>query len=486
MLLSFPFTLPNKPQPMKALFTAICTLSILALSAQQKLSLRECVDIALENNISVKQSELNTRISEISKNESKLDLLPNLNASGTHGYNWGQTIDPFTNQFATNRVRSNRFGLSSSAVLFSGFQKMNTIEQNKFNFLASEQDLSKVRNDISLSVANGYLQVLLAEKLLTIAEQQVKATKLQYDRIEQLVEVGQLAQNSFLDIKSQLANDELGRISRLNDVQFAKLQLKQLLNLPADQVLAIQDINTDEIEGSLGKLQKSSALFETAVENLPEIKAAEYRLKSAEKGLQIARGGYSPQISVNASYGTGYSGANRQPVGDPVFTGNDVIGFTETTGENVVAPRFAFDEFQTKSFNDQLADNVNKSVSVSLVIPLFNGNKTRNGAKRSEINTAISRLSVDNAKNVLRQDIERSHNDAVAALKSYEASSNAFEASQLSFANAEARFAQNLINASEFEDIKTRFVSAQNELARAKFTYLFRLKVLQFYNGEAL
>lgn len=471
---------------MKALFTAMCTFLVLGLAAQKQMSLRECVDVALENNISVKQTELNTRISEISKNEAKLDILPTLNASASHGYNWGQTIDPFTNQFATNRVRSNSLGLSSNIVLFGGLQKMNTIQQGKYSFLASVEDLKKVKNDISLSVANAYLQVLLTKKLLNISTQQVKATQLQLDRITQLVEVGQLAQNSLLDIKSQLANDELNMVSRQNDLQFAKLQLKQFLNLPADEQIAVQEVETGEIDASLEKLQKSPALFETAVENLPEIKSAEYRLKSAEKGLAIARGAYLPRLTANASFGTGYSGANRQGVGSPTFFGNDTIGFTGTSLEPVLVPRFGFDEFQTKSFGDQLEDNINKTLSLSLIIPLFNGNKTRNGASRAKINTAINRLSVDNAKNVLRQDIERSYNDAVASLKSYEASKNAFEASQLSFKNAETRFAQNLINASEFEDSKTRFVSAQNELARAKYTYLFRLKVLQFYNGQDL
>lgn len=471
---------------MKLLFTILSSCIVFAIAAQEKLSLRECVDLALENNINVKQSELNTRITEINKNEAKLDLLPNLNASGTHGYNWGQRIDPFTNQFATQRVQTNSFGVSSSVDLFNGFQKQNAIKQAEFTYLASAEDLKKSQNDLSLSVANGYLQVLLTDKLVKIAEQQVKATQIQVDRITSLVEVGQLAQNALFDIKSQLANDELNAVSRKNDYRFAKLQLKQLMNLPADENIEIEEVNTDAIEKSLGKLEKSSTLFDVAVDNLPEIKAAEYRLKGAEKGLQIARGAFAPRLSLNASYGTGYSGANRQPVGDPTFAGNDTVGFTSVDMEAVLIPNFVFNEFRTKSFSDQLQDNVNQAVSISLVIPLFNGNKTRNGAKRAALNNAISDLSLQNAKNVLRQDIERAHNDAVAALKSFEASKNAFQASEISFKNAEVRLAQSISNNSEFEDAKTRFVTAQNELIRAKYTFIFRLKVLEFYRGETL
>lgn len=470
---------------MRIFLTALLvSTSLLSFGQTQVMSLEECIKTALENNISIKQSNLNRVNSEITKNEAKLDILPGINGQASHGYNWGQTIDPFTNQFASTRVRSNNLRVSANLTLFSGLQKINNIKKAQFDFLAGEADLEKVKNDIALAVANSYLQVLLAQNLVSIAQQQVKSTQLQHNRIEQQVEVGNLAESNLLDIKSQLANDELNLVNQENQLELLKLQLKQLLNIPSTTTIALSDNSAGNINTSLAGFTGPETTFENAVNSMPEIVAAEMRVRSAEKNKAIARGAYLPSINASASYGTGYSGNNKQAIGNPVISGYDTIGITSQDLEAVLIPTFEDRELRTKAFTDQLNDNVNQSLFLTLTVPIFNGNKARYNVKRARINHEIQLLSLQDSKNTLRQDIERAYNDAKSALKSYSANKNAYQASLLAFNNAKLRFEENLINQAEFEDANTRYVSAQNELARAEYTFLFRLKVLQFYNGD--
>ena len=453
------------------------------LVAQEKWSLEKCVEQALNNNLQIKQSRISSDIAKTRYHEAKLDLLPTVNAQAIHGYNWGQTIDPFTNQFATNRVRNNSFGVSSSITLFGGFQKWNTIKSNKFEFLASQADVRSTQNQVALSVANAYLQVLLAEEFTGIAVQQLEQSQAQFNRIEKLVEVGQLPISSLLDVKAQKANDELNLVNQKNQRDLAYLQLYQLLQIEEGKSFVVKEPDLDALSFSLMQ-QSPNEVYETALDEMPQIEAAEYRHMGAEAGVDASLGAFAPRITMNGSYGTGYSGANRIPAGT-ADTSLVPFGFTET-GDQVFVPDVSFSRFETKDFGDQLDDNLNQSLSFSLVIPIFNGNKTRYGYKRARMNNAQSHYQLIEAKNQLKQDIQTAYQDALSALKSFEASKEAVEASEQAFQNAQTRYDQNLINAVDYNDARIQFVQARSDLARAKYNYVFKVKVLDFYKGEDL
>lgn len=462
----------------------LVTLSSFGASAQSEpWSLEKCIQHALDNNLQVKQSELNAEAAKSSATQGKLDLLPTLNAGASHGYNWGQTIDPFTNQFATDRVRSNSFSLSSNVTLFAGFQKQNTLKQRQYDYLASRYDLEKMRNDISMQIATTYLQVLFNQELLAVAKQQFDLTSLQVDRLRKMVEVGQLPKSNLLDLEAQLANEELNVVNTENQLSISLLRLKQLLQINSKDF----SIDKPELEpNNLDQLgAEPSSIFNTAVQQRPEIKGAEYRMMSAQKARAAAFGSQSPRLTVSGSYGTGYSGNNKIGVGDTII-GTRYVGTTQNTLENVFAPTLSFENFEPKPFKDQLDANLNQTLSFQLSIPLFNGWSTRNNVKRAKINHLNAELQLEQSKQQLQQDIQSAHNDAKAALKQYQATKKAQTALQESFKYAQARYEGQLINTIDYTDAKNKLTKAQSDLLRAKFDFIFKSKVLDFYQGKPL
>ena len=451
---------------------------------QEKWSLQKCISYAKENSIEAKQAYINVEQSKLANTQSKLNMLPSLNFQGSHGYNWGQAIDPFTNQFATKQVRTNSLGISSSITLFNGFQNVNSAKSAKYSYLASVEDSKRSINNLSLNVANTYLQVLFGKEFVTIAKNQVEMSQIQRDRIAKQVEVGQLAKSNLLDAESQLARDESALVSRENDLSLALLNLKQLMQLDASENVDIVELDLNTVKVNMLQ-DKASTIYEIASETMPEIKSAEYRLESAKMSRNVANGSRSPRLTLTGSYGTGYSGNNRQPIGDPTIVPQE-FGYT-ASGETVFVPNVEYNEgFQTKSFENQVKDNLNQSLTLSLTIPLFNGYSSTTNYKREKLNYELSQLSLKQEKNTLRQTIQTSYNDALAAYRQYLASEKALNAQQESFTYTQLRYEQNISNQVEFSNAKLLLANSAAELSRSKYDFIFKVKVLEFYKGNEL
>lgn len=455
------------------------------LQAQETWSLKQCVEYAMENNLSIKQSDLRAQIAHHNQTQAKLNLLPTLNGSATHGYNWGQTIDPFTNQFATTRVRTNSLGVQSQLTLFNGFQRINQIKKSNYDFMASVADADRVKNDVALNIANAYVSVLFAQDLLEIAENQLEISRLQRERVSQLVITGNLPKSNRLDAEAQEALDEATLVQRENDLQLAYLSLYQILQLDPSQSILVEEPEMLEVSSSF-LTEKPSGIYEMAVEDLPQIKAAKYRVKSAEKNLDIAQGGTLPRLTASGSYGSGYSGNNRILRDGAVPDDSSQVSLGFVQGQEIVLsqPQFGDEDFKTKEFGDQLTDNLNQSLSFSLVVPLFNGYSSRTAVKQAKLNAAISNYDLQLAKNTLKQDIQRAYADAKAALKSFEAAKKSKAAAEEAFKYADIRYTQNLINQVEYSDAKVRLANAQLEQSRSKYDFIFKVKVLEFYKGQ--
>jgi outer membrane protein len=455
------------------------------IQAQKKQwTLEECVNYALENNISIKQSEFQLQSNEISLKQSKYSNLPSLNGSASHTYNFGQTIDPFTNSFASSQVRSNSFSLSSSLILFNGFQTMNTIKRNQADAEASKFDLQKVQNDISLNIANFYLQILFSNELVKNAENQLNVTSGQIERIRKLVDAGSLPEGNLREIEAQYATEELQLINATNQLSITTLNMAQVLRLDDATGFDVIKPNLSNFQG-VSELITPGALYLTAVEIMPEIKSAEYAYYSSEKSKDIAQGGYSPTLSVTGSVGSGYSGAQQEIIGS-VDNGFQPTGsITSGTGESILARSTSF-LWEDKKFIDQLDDNVNKSIGFRLNIPIFNGMSSRSNVQRAKVQLEIASLNLENTKLQLRQNIESAHNDAVAALKRYRAAEKSVNALQLSFNYTKQRFDVGLLNSFDFNNEKNRLNNSESELLQAKYEYIFKTKVLDFYQGKAI
>jgi outer membrane protein len=474
-----------KIRPLITLF-----LLLTALASRAQWSLDSCISYAYHHNISIQQQELNTEVAGLNQVLASGAMLPNLNASATHGYNWGQRIDPFTNQFASQRIQSNSFGLATGVTLFAGFQNYNTLLQSRLNTESAKWEYERLLNDVALNVASGYLTVLLNREFTSIAEANVEQSLKQVRRLEKLFQAGQIAEGSLNDIRAQLASNEASLVAARNNYDLSRLSLMQLLNLPADLQLsfAIVTPKLDDVD-QLSLINDPRVVVESALRNFPQIRSAETNVASALIGEKIARGAFAPRLTANFSYGTGYSGAARVLVGEPdsLFV---PIGVLEFNGvEQAVSlkqPVFNNDDYRTKSFGSQWTDNVNRSLFFNLTLPVFNGFSNSTGLKRARINRRSAELQLEQTRLTLEQNVQRAYTDAKAALSTFQAASTSTEASRKAFNWTEQRYEQGVVNAVDFADAQNRLLAATATETRAKYDYFFRIKVLDFYLGKPL
>jgi outer membrane protein len=447
---------------MKRLCLLFSMLIILvSVKAQETWTLEKCIEHALTNNIQVKQQLLQVEGNKADLLQSKLTMLPSLNGFASHGYNYGKTVDRYTNAFATERVRSNNFYLSSSVTLFEGFQKVNQLRQSQANLEASQFDKDKFMDDISLSIATAYLQILFYREMLKTSENQLAATELQAARLKKLVDAGALAQGDYYTIEAQKAAENSAAVDARNNLDIAYLTLEQMLDIPSNQAF---EIEVPDLE--LGQqpllMESPEHVYDFALETQPSIKSAQWKVNSSEYGLLRARGGYSPALTLQGSMGTGFSGANK------------IIVDTLTLKTAV------------KPFNDQINDNVNKSFSFNLNVPIFNGWATKTAISKAKINVENSKYNLDLSKLELRKTIEQAHADARAALNKYQSSVLGVAAAKESYRYAEQKFNVGVMNSVDYNNAKKDFEKAESELLRAKYEFIFKTTVLDFYMGKPI
>jgi outer membrane protein len=470
----------------KSILLLLILLCVGAFSsdAQQAWSLKQCIDYALKNNIQIRQSQLNVDIAKLDLIQSEAATLPNLNGSASHAYNYGRTVDMYTNQFATQRVQSNNFYLSTNITVFNGFQLLNTIKQNRLNLQASKLDVDKMMNDMSLNIATAYLQILYNYELLDIAKNQVKITQQQVDRMQKIVDVGNSAKGPLLTLQAQAASEEVQVVNAQNQLDLSFLTLTQMLDLDSAKGFDIEKPNIDMTNNKL-LLTEPEKIFAFAVSNQPEIKSSEIKYESAVKGLNIARSSRYPSLSFRASWGTGYSGASKK-LSSVEPMGWDTIGVTaEPVPVAVLSPSFSY-IYDKTPFNDQIKDNENKSIGLYLSVPLFNNLRTSTAVKRAKINIQNADYNLQTAKNNLNKSVNQAYADARAALNKYNASQKAVDAMQESFKYAEQKFEAGIMNPTDYNDSKNKLTKAKSDLLQSKYEYVFRMKILDFYLGNPI
>jgi outer membrane protein len=450
----------------------------------QSYTVQQCIDYALAHNLTIKQSELNTELSKVGVNQSTMNLFPNLNGFASNNYYYGRSIDPNTNTFTTDQVRSNSFSLSSSVSLFEGFALQNTLKQSKLNYMASRYELQKIRNDIALNVATFYLQILYNQELLNVIKSQKDATAIQRNRTSRMFEAGALSKGNLLDMESQLASDEVRLITAQAQYDQAMLSLKQLLELDTSKDFSIVQpvIEAPEMNASYSDV---NAIYLTALTNQPDIKSYEYRVQSAEKGVAIARGGVSPRLSLTGSLSTGYTTSKLRIInflaGQPQIIGFvfDTIPVYSTYGTETPV-------LEKTPFNDQLTDNFSKSIGFNLSIPIFNNWNVHNGIKRAKINLEQSQLNLLMGQKSLLKSIQQAVADAAASYQKLIAGQKSVEAMTESVKYNEQKYNLGLISTYDYLISKNNLSKAQADLLQAKYDYIFRLKVLDFYQGKPL
>lgn len=469
----------------------IYSIGILPLHAQQqetpeKWTLQQLIEYAIKENIQIRQSELDRQTSEVAKDQAWWRRMPDLNANANQSYNFGRSIDPFTNSFTTDPVRSNNFSLSSNMTLFAGFQIYNSIQQSKADLQASMFTLEATKNSISLNVANFYLNILFNQELLAAAQLRLLSTQTQFQQVEKQVQLGALPQANLLQVKQQLATDELQVVQAENTLALSRLALVQALQLPADTQFDLDVPQIDEPQVNF-VLDAPSIIYEQAEAEMPEIKAASKTVESRKLGLKVAKGAYSPTLSVNASVFSQYSSiAFDRGEGTPTNI-YPLIGYEDQTNpiistDPLVIPGDAI----SISFMDQIDLNRRENLSFSLSIPIFTRFQTKSQVSNAKINLERAELGELNAKNTLRQSVEQAYYNVIAAAKTYDATQKQVAALEESNRNITQRFELGAANVLEYNQTKNDFNRAQSDLIRAKYDYIFKLKVLDFYQGKPL
>ena len=476
----------------RILILILLTNNLFSQSKQYlELDLEQCIEIALENNLQLKRSIINEQLQKVGYNQSLLQQAPTLNVFSNYGNNYGRSIDPTTNTFISNNSNFSGISASSNMNLFSGFSVRNNIKRSKALLEKSVFDLENTKNNVMLSVVSAYLNVLLNTDRLDNARFQLQSTQEQLNRTNKLVDAGSIAITNKLNLEAQLAGDELALIQQENNYRLTILQLKQLLLLETQKEIKIIK-PVVELSPSTVIDSDPNEIFNLAVSLLPEIKSAEKNAQSSLYDLRISRSGRYPSISVSSNFSSNYSSfANRErEFYDGFSMQPTTIGFLtnnplETVSSLSLVPNVIGSD---KDFTilEQWKDYLSKSLSFSISIPIFNRYQTSANIKRAKLNKEIADIGVIEARNQVRQTIETSFNDALAASKSYSASQKQVRALEESFRIIKSQYNLGSVNYTEYQISNNNLVRATNDLLSSKYDYIFKLKVLDFYQGKKL
>ncbi len=450
------------------LISLLFLLSVFKVMAQEEWSLEKCIKYAFDNNIQIKQQALNVKMSEGKLFQSKMVVLPNLNASANQSYTYGRAV---TDQNSVSNDMANTYAsLSSSLTLFDGFQKISSIQQNKLDLLASTSDVEKIKNNVALNVASAYLQILFSEDLVASATQQVDLSKMQVERTNVLVKAGSLPEGNLLEIEAQLASDEVQLVNAQNQLDIANLNITQLLEIKSPEGFKIQKpLIGDGFEDRIVSLSTND-VFQTALLSMPQILGANYRVSYAEKGLKIAKAYQYPTLTLNGSY----SSRAQKFLKDYYYDPNPTDGIPESV------------LYKDPALFNQLKDKASFTFGFNLAIPIFNGWQVRNGISTAKISLDRNRLSLENEKNVLYKEIQQAYTDALAAKKKFKASQKSLIALTEAFRYSEQKFTVGMVTSVDYTTAKTKLSKAETDLLQAKYELIFKSKILEFYKGIPL
>ena len=452
----------------KKSFFGLLLLSLFSFSVQaqsKKWTLEECVSYAIQNNISIKQTELDAKITVIDKKGAKGNFLPSLNANTSHSWNIGLNQD-ITTGFLRNQTT--QFTSASASVgidIYNGLQNLNTLRKSNLSIVAAKYQLLKMQEDVALNVANAFLQVLFSKENLKVQQEQLAINEKQLIRSQELVLAGSVPRGDLLDIKATVALDKQKVIAADNALLLSKLSLAQLLQLKEFENFDIlEDIKVKDENNILS--QTPTAIYDIAKENRTELKIAKTNLEIAEKNVTIAKGGFQPSLKGFYNFSSRVSYADV-PAFDPV-SGNII-------GTKNPAPFF-----------DQFRDNKGQSFGAQLSIPVFNGFSARNNVERSKVNLEKSKIAVEQQELDLQRNVYTAFADAKGALNAFEAALLALEARQEAYHYAKEKYAVGMMNSFDFNQSQTLLSNAQSEVLRTKYDSVFKIKILEFYFGIAI
>ncbi|HRB54192.1 MAG TPA: TolC family protein, partial [Bacteroidia bacterium] len=411
-------------------------------------------------------------------------LFPSINASSSLNYNYGRSLDPTSYQYVDQTFQSGGASLNGNLPIFQGLELQHNLRKSSIDFDVSKLDVRKVQNDIALSVAAAYLQILYSNEQLKATNDRIEAVTKERNRAKILVDNDLLAEGSLLDADALLATEEFNKASAENLLTSSKLTLIQLMQLEGANDIAIETPAL-EIPSQESLSLSSESVYNEALKNLPEVKASELRLKSAKESLGIARAARYPRLSAFGSLSTNYSNQATSLDGNPVFSGYVPSGAVTSSGEQVLQPVFNYKYIDTP-VKDQLNNNFGKAIGFNLSIPLFNGWATNSSIKRSKLSFENARLNALQTKNTVFKNVQQAHADALAALNKYAAANKSVTAQEKAFLYTEKKYNAGLLNSIDYVNARNNYTKSQSDLIQSKFDLILKIKVLDYYLGKPL
>lgn len=462
-----------------------------ARAQPKRWTLEECIEYARTNNIQMQQSQLNVESSEINRNASYYALLPNISGSVFGGYSFGQRLDQYNLTFVNQRTTSANLNLSGSLLLFGGLQNINRIKQNKYAYQSSKFALEQADQDLSLNVANAFLRLTLAKERLSIAETQIQTTGMQVARTRDIYEAGATNKGELLNVESQYTQEEINVVNARNEMAAASLSLAQLLNLDSTGIeIVSQAVEIDEAPDPLLS-QPVYSIYDKALGINPGIQAQTWTVRSQQSAVNVAKGAWSPSISLAGSIGSGYSSLSQEitDTSITVIPGQTYV-YPTYGGDSVAisAPPTVSATFQRQTipFIRQLPRNQNTQIGLSINIPILNGLSNYSSLSRARINLLNARLELESKKQTLRNSVQSAYNDAIAGYTTYKANRKNAEALREAFVYAEERFNAGQMNAYDYNLAKNNLNNAELQTVISKYEYLYRIKILEYYLGKPM
>ncbi len=431
---------------------ALCAFpALFPCRAQEAWDLERCIEHAVSHNLAVKQQEAARDRSEIELNTARWSRLPDLNGTASHSFNFGRSLQA-DNTYRRINTQSTGFGLSTSIPLFTGMQIPNTVALSELNLQAAVEDLNKAKEDVSLQVVSAYLQVLFNQELAKVAHEQVALSKEMLAQKAAFFENGKASESEWLEAKARVAQDELSAVQADNNCGLSLLELTQLLELPSPDGFQVVSPEV-RMEQLAEDLTPPADIYSQAVLAKPSVRAAQYRLQGAARSVRIARSGYYPRLSLGAGLSTNYY---------------------HVSGRSNAA------------FRPQLRDNFSQYLGFSLSVPIFDRLDTRNRVRSAKVEQISLSWQLEEAKKALYKEIQQAYYNALNAKARYESSLAADEAAGASFRLMKEKYVAGKANATEYNETRLGWMKALSDCIQAKYDYLFRTKVLDFYRGIPL
>ena len=470
---------------MKSLFFIVLFACFTTIApAQKKLTLKDAIEIGISNNLDVLQSDLQMQEAGIALKQSKENKLPDLNASANQGINFGRSIDPYTNGYIDQSVGYVNYGANTNFLLFNGFSLQNAVKANKLGFQASQLELQQAKDNLTIKIILAYLQVLNTEEILSQSRDFAQVTQEQVDRLGVLNKSGSILPSDYYDLKGQLAADQITIVENKAALESAKVALSQLLNIPYDKDLEVAKMPDSSF--NINYTDTPDQIYATALQQFAEVTATEMRTQSAEKNIRAVKGQLYPSLSFNGNINTNYSS---------VATRDFYVNTTEAPSSNYVTvdgtnyPVIAqHDNYNSQKiiFGNQLNNNLYYTLNLGLNIPLFNAHRVRNQVKLATLYYKNNELIEQTTKTQLQQNIEQAYVNLNSARDKYKLLQEQVESYAESFHSAEIRFNAGVITSVDYLIVNNSYNRAKSNLTTAKYDFVLREKVLDYYGGKSL